>query len=112
MRYALPVSGGALCAHFGHCEQFAMIDVDEEKKEIIRKELVPAPPHQPGLLPPWLARQGVNCVIAGGMGMNARNLFTDHGIQVIVGAEESDPDKAVLSHINGKLATGNNFCDH
>ena len=34
MRYAVPVSGGIVSPHFGHCEQFALIDVDEEKKEI------------------------------------------------------------------------------
>jgi ATP-binding protein involved in chromosome partitioning len=112
VKYAVPVSGGGMCSHFGHCEYFAMIDVDETKKEITKKELVPSPEHQPGLLPPWLAHQGVNCVIAGGMGMNAQNLLKNHGVDVIVGALESDPEKAVLSHLNGKLATGGNTCDH
>jgi ATP-binding protein involved in chromosome partitioning len=112
MKYAIPVSGGTMCAHFGHCEHFALIDVDEFKKEIIKKELVPAPEHQPGLLPPWLAQQGVECVIAGGMGMNAQNLFRNHGVRVIVGAMEDDPEKVVLNHLEGKLSTGNNICDH
>ena len=112
MKYALPVSGGAVCAHFGHCEQFALIDADEEKKEIIKKELVSAPEHQPGLLPPWLAQQGVKCVIAGGMGMNAQNLFRNHGVKVIIGVLESDPEKAVLAYLNGGLATGDNICNH
>jgi predicted Fe-Mo cluster-binding NifX family protein len=112
MRYAVPVSGGLMCAHFGHCEHFALIDVDEAKKKIVEKKLVPAPEHQPGLLPPWLARQGVNCVIAGGMGINAQNLFVNHGVRVIVGAAETDPEEAVLKHINGSLATGGNICDH
>ncbi|MFC1925535.1 NifB/NifX family molybdenum-iron cluster-binding protein [Chloroflexota bacterium] len=112
MKYAIPVSGGVLCPHFGHCEQFALIDVDEVKKEITKKELVAAPEHQPGLLPPWLAQQGVNCVIAGGMGMNAQNLFQNQGVKVIVGALEDKPEKAVLDYLNGKLATGDNVCDH
>jgi ATP-binding protein involved in chromosome partitioning len=112
MKYAVPVSGGMMCSHFGHCEHFALIDVDEVKKEIIKKELIPAPEHQPGLLPPWLAQQGVNCVIAGGMGMNAQNLFKNHGVKVIIGALEGDPERAVLNHLNGKLATGGNICDH
>lgn len=112
MKYAVPVSGGVLCPHFGHCEQFALIDVDEDKKEIIKKEFVQAPEHQPGILPPWLARQGVNCVIAGGMGMSAKNLFNNQGVQVIVGAPEDNPEKVVLDYINGKLATGENACDH
>jgi predicted Fe-Mo cluster-binding NifX family protein len=112
MKYAVPVSGGVMCSHFGHCEHFALIDVDEVKKEIIRKELVPAPEHEPGLFPKWLAEKGVARVIAGGMGMRAQGLFQENGIQVIVGAMESDPEKAVLNHLNGRLATGGNVCDH
>jgi len=32
MKYAVPVSIGVLCPHFGHCEQFDLIDLDEAKK--------------------------------------------------------------------------------
>ena len=112
MKYAVPVSEGMMCPHFGHCEYFALIDVDEAKKEITKKELVPAPEHQPGLLPVWLAEKGVELVIAGGMGMSAQNLFQQRGIEVVLGALESDPEKAVLNHLNGKLDTGGNVCDH
>ena len=41
MRYAVPVSGGKLATHFGHCEQFALIDVDEVTRTVERKEIVP-----------------------------------------------------------------------
>ena len=112
MKYAVPVSGGQMCPHFGHCEQFALIDVDEKSKEIIKEELIPAPVHEPGLLPTWLSDKGVKVVIAGGMGMNAQNLFLQKGVTVITGAMEADPEKAVLNHLNGSLATGSNACDH
>ncbi len=112
MRYAVPVSGGVVSLHFGHCEQFALIDVDEDKKEIINKELVSSPGHEPGLLPKWLAEQGVSFVIAGGMGSRALDLFQQNSIGVIIGTMENDPEKAVLSHLDGKLATGDNICDH
>jgi len=112
MKYAIPVSGGSVATHFGHCEQFAMFDVDEESKGIIGKELVSSPGHQPGLLPEWLAEQGVTVVIAGGMGSRAQNLFQQDGINVVLGVLESNPEKAVLSYINGELATGGNICDH
>ncbi|MFC1958043.1 NifB/NifX family molybdenum-iron cluster-binding protein, partial [Chloroflexota bacterium] len=72
MRYGIPVSGGMLSPHFGHCEHFALIDVDEQTKKILKKEFVPAPEHEPGLLPAWLAEQGVSFVIAGGMGSRAQ----------------------------------------
>ena len=112
MRYAVPVSGGVVATHFGHCEHFALIDVDKEKKEILRKELVPSPGHQPGLLPQWLAEEGVSAVIASGMGSRARSLFQQNHIQVIIGALESDPEKAVQDYLDGVLATGDNICDH
>ena len=112
MRYAIPVSGGVLSQHFGHCEHFSMIDVDEQTKKIVKKELVQSPGHQPGLLPQWLAEQGVSIVIAGGMGSRAQDLFQQNRIGVVLGTMESDPEKAVLSHLAGQLATGDNICDH
>ena len=112
MRYAIPVSGGVLAAHFGHCEHFVLIDVDEASKIVLKKELVPSPGHQPGLLPEWLADQGVSVVIAGGMGSRAQTLFQQNRIQVIIGATENDPEKAVLSYLSGSLAIEDNICDH
>lgn len=112
MRYAVPVADGRIAAHFGHCEQFAFFDVDETKKEIVRKEVVASPGHQPGLLPVWLAEEGASVIIAGGMGSRAQGLFSENHIQVIVGTLEDDPEKAVLDCLAGRLSTGDNICDH
>lgn len=112
MRYAIPVSSGMVSTHFGHCEQFALIDADEAQKKILRKEFVPSPGHQPGLLPEWLAEQGVSVVIASGMGSRAQGLFQQNQIEVVIGALESDPEKAVLRYLDGNLDSGNNICDH
>jgi ATP-binding protein involved in chromosome partitioning len=112
MRYAVPVSDGIVSMHFGHCEYFALFDVDEARGEITGKELVPSPGHQPGLLPEWLAEQGVSLIIASGMGSRAQNLFQQNRIGVVIGALEGDPEKAVLNYLNGKLTTGDNICDH
>jgi len=112
MKYAVPVSGGMVSAHFGHCDHFALFDVDEQKKEITKKESIPSPEHQPGLLPGWLAEKGASVVIAGGMGPRAQELFQQNGIKVLIGALEGDPEKAVLNYLSGQLATGDNICDH
>jgi ATP-binding protein involved in chromosome partitioning len=112
MRYAIPVSGGVVSPHFGHCEYFALFDIDEPSKKILGKELVPSPGHEPGLLPEWLAEQGVSLVIAIGMGSRAQSLFQQNRIEVIIGTLESDPEKVMLSYLDGKLATGDNICDH
>lgn len=112
MRYAVPVTGGMLCPHFGHCEQFALFDVDEAKKGILKRQVVASPGHQPGFLPQWLAEQGVSVIIAGGMGSRAQELFLQNQIRVILGAMETDPERAVLSCLNGNLRIGDNVCDH
>ena len=112
MRVALPIVGGALSSHFGHCESFAFFDIEDESKKIIKQESIASPEHQPGLLPVWLAENGATVVIAGGMGPRAVDLLEQNGITVVLGAMESDPEKAVLSYLNGDLAIGDNVCDH
>jgi len=112
MRIAIPTSDGKLCMHFGHCDQFCIIDVNSDSKAIEGQELVTPPPHEPGVLPKWLAAMNVNMIIAGGMGQRAQQLFTDNNIEVVVGAPSEQPEKIVLAHLNGTLVSGENICDH
>jgi len=112
MRFAVPIGEGKLAAHFGHCSHFALFDVDEVTKAIVKREVIPSPGHQPGFLPSWLAEKGVSVVIASGMGSRAQALFRENRIEVVVGALGDDPEKAVLGYMKGELATGDNICDH
>lgn len=98
--------------HFGHCERFALVDVDASAKTIVSRRDIEAPPHQPGLLPPWLAEKGVTTIIAGGMGQRAHGLFAEQGVQVIVGAPAETPEKLIIDYLSGMLITGENTCDH
>jgi ATP-binding protein involved in chromosome partitioning len=112
MKIALPVAKDLLCMHFGHCESFAVFDVDEKEKKIIASVSFGAPTHQPGLLPRWLADKGVKCVIAGGMGSRAITIFKENGIRVITGAPAETPARLIDDYLGGRLATGANVCDH
>jgi len=112
MRFAVPVTDGKVSAHFGHCSHFALFDVDEATRTIVKREVIPSPGHQPGFLPGWLAEEGVSVVIASGMGSRAQALFRENRIEVVVGALGDDPEKAVLDYVRGELATGDNICDH
>lgn len=112
MRFAIPTANGKLAAHFGHCEQFSFIDVDMTTQKIIKREEITAPPHQPGLLPAWLAERGAEAIIAGGMGQRAQALFTQNNILVVVGARVDTPKKLVADYLAGILSVGENLCDH
>ncbi len=112
MTIAIPVAGGVLCQHFGHCEQFVVVDVDAESRTVSASRSLVPPPHEPGLLPPWLKQQGADVVIAGGMGGRAQGLFAEHGIRVVTGAPVAAPEKLVADFLAGTLVTGTNACDH
>jgi predicted Fe-Mo cluster-binding NifX family protein len=43
MRIALPVANGLLNLHFGHCEKFALVDVDSQTKKITKEDTIEAP---------------------------------------------------------------------
>jgi predicted Fe-Mo cluster-binding NifX family protein len=111
MRIAIPLSGGILEQHFGHCEKFALIETDAQGA-IRSKEEVTAPEHQPGLLPVWLKEKGVTNVIAGNMGSRARTLFADASIAVFTGARGAEPETLAAEFLAGTLESGTNRCDH
>jgi predicted Fe-Mo cluster-binding NifX family protein len=112
MKIGIPCAEGELCMHFGHCQQFALVDVDEEKRTIGEIAMLTPPPHEPGLLPRWLAEKGATMVIAGGMGMRAQQIFASQGIEVLTGASAAAPSAVVQDYLDGTLQTGANACDH
>jgi len=108
--FAVPTAEGKLCSHFGHCDQFALIET--ESGEIKGKTMHTPPPHEPGVLPKWLHEMGAHIIIAGGMGSRAQGLFNENGIKVITGAPVDTPESLVRQYLSDSLVTGSNVCDH
>ena len=106
----VPVSGGKLSAHFGHCEQFAFIET--QNGAIINTQMLTPPAHEPGVLPRWLYEQGANVVIVGGMGERAQDLLREKGIEVMIGAPMDSPESLANQYLSNSLVTGANVCDH
>ncbi len=94
--------------HFGHCEAFECFSV--EGGLVKEWKTIPNPGHQPGFLPNFLHEQGVETIIAGGMGQSAANIFERNGIQVICGASGSIADVAE-AYVRGNLNSGGSFCE-
>ena len=68
-----------------------------------------APPHQPGLLPRWLAEHDAEVIIAGGMGRRAQGFFEELNIQVIVGVT-GDIEEVIEKIQKGTLEGGESLC--
>lgn len=110
MKIAIPTSNNNLDEHFGHCSHFTLFNIDN--KTIVNESVIDAPPHQPGMLPPFLAEQGVTDVIAGGMGQRAIQIFNHHKVNVFVGAPKLPPRQLVEGFLDNSLSFSANYCDH
>lgn len=110
MKIAIPTSDGKLCAHFGHCESFTFADVNMDTKEILNlEEKVP----EEGIScqsASWIAEQGANVVLAGGMGGRPMMIFAQNGVQVVAGCPELPIKEIVDSYLNKTLVSGENSC--
>ena len=95
--------------HFGHTREFVIYTV---KENVIEEVIYITPPaHQPGVLPQFLAENGVDVIITGGMGQMAIDLFQRHGIDVVLGAVGSI-DVNLNEYLGGFLTSQNNVCQH
>ena len=112
MKIAIPTAEGTLAMHFGHCQVFSVFEINKESKTIISATEEKPPAHEPGVLPKWLSERGINIIIAGGMGMRAQQLFTQYGMEVIVGAPSLSPEEIIKCFLDGSLETGDNACAH
>ncbi|MDK2820931.1 MAG: hypothetical protein PWP31_896 [Clostridia bacterium] len=109
MKIAVANEGNMVAEHFGHCSKFSLFDIENGK--VISREDIDNPGHKPGFLPVYLGNLGVKCVIVGGIGSRAVQLFAERGIEVIRGANGSI-DAVIDTYLDGKLFDNDNMCDH
>jgi predicted Fe-Mo cluster-binding NifX family protein len=110
-KIAVPVDeNGILDGHFGHCKYFALLNVEDTT--IVNEERVTPPPHEPGVLPKWLAEKGVTDVLAGGMGHKAIQIFNYNNVNVFVGAPQIAAEELVQGYLEETIEFTANYCDH
>jgi predicted Fe-Mo cluster-binding NifX family protein len=107
MRVAISTDGEYVSAHFGRCPAFTIFDIDEGR--VVGREMIENPGHQPGFIPRFLHDRGVNCIIAGGMGPRAAEIFSALGMEAIVGVAGKVSDTVALL-LEGRLSGGSSLC--
>lgn len=107
MRIAIATDGTSVSHHFGRCALYTLIDVDDG--EIIERNILKNPGHQPNFLPQFLHSHGVNCIMSGGMGQKARALFDQYNIEPIVGVE-GEIETVIDAVLNDEIEGGENLC--
>lgn len=106
-KIAIATEGNSVSSHFGKCDTFTVLEI--ENSEVKSRSLMSTEGNQHGLLPGFLASQGVDLVIAGGMGEGARQNLEDNGIEIISGISGSIDD-TIKAFIEGELVSTNAGC--
>lgn len=113
MRIAVPLSGGKFNAHFGQSTAFWVCDVEDGSQAITSERELPLPGEGGcGVIPGVLSREGVNLVIAGGMGAGAVANLARCGIEAVTGATGGTPQQIVQDYLAGRLVSTGAVCQH
>lgn len=105
IKFAIPVKNGKLDSHFGHAALFAIIEADQNSGEIKKITPVTPPPHAPGVIPEWIANQGVTVVIANKMGDKAKQMLAKLNVKALTDIVPAAPDELVKMYFSQALVT-------
>lgn len=111
-KIALPTRGGMIDDHFGHCEFYTVVTVDDENR-IVLTEAFPSPQGCgcKSNIASKLQQDGVRVMLAGNMGAGALNKLSECGIQVIRGCHGAVLD-VVQAYLRGEVQDSGVACSH
>ncbi len=104
---------GNVCAHFGQCRYFFLVDIDKDKKKIVHTRIVPNTVVHGGggcVAVDEILKYKVTHVIAGGMGMGAQQKFAHAGVEVF--GYSGNVQKALDDFMNNSLGGLDACKDH
>ena len=111
-KIAIPTRNGRVDDHFGHCEYFTVLALDEAGS-VVSSEQVDSPEGcgcKSGIASELKAR-GVEVLLAGNMGQGAVGKLTENGIGVVRGCQ-GDILEVVSQYVRGELVDKAVACEH
>ena len=111
-KIALPSRDGKIDGHFGHCEFYTIVTIDENN-QIVKTENMPSPQGCgcKSNIASKFQEDGVTVMLAGNMGAGALNKLSAHGIEVFRGC--TGPIMDVLNaYLEGKIQDSGIGCQH
>ena len=100
MKIAVTYEAGLVFQHFGHTSAFKIYEVEEN--EVKSAQVIDTDGHGHGALAGFLAAQGVDILICGGIGGGAQMALAEAGIRLF-GGVMGDADEAVEAFLAGQL---------
>jgi len=111
MKIALPSRQNLIDDHFGHCEYFTVLTVDNTNKEIINTETIASPVGCgcKSNIAQTLSEMGVKIMLAGNMGEGAVRVLNNSGIEVLRGCR-GDVKTVALKWLAGSISDSGDCC--
>lgn len=107
MKFATPYENGEICQHFGRAPQFKIFEVTPQG--IQEAVIVDTQGSGHAAISEFLAAQGVQAVLCGGIGHGALVALAQLGIDVVPGVS-GNPDEAIQQLIDGTLQPAGMGC--
>lgn len=99
MKVAVTSENGMVFQHFGHCKEFTVFEVEDEK--IVSKGMLDAGGNGHSALAHFLMEQGVEVLICGGIGVGARAELTKNRIELVPGTK-GPVDEVMIQYLSGE----------
>lgn len=111
MKIAVPTRDGVVDDHFGHCKEFTVFTIEENK--VVATNIVPSVEGCgcKSNIASTLRQIGVSVMLAGNMGDGAVNVLNAQNIKAIRGCSGA-VENVVNDYLNGKLVDSKLVCDH
>ena len=110
MKIAVTYESGLIFQHFGHTAAFKIYEIEDN--EIKATQVVDTNGSGHGALAGFLANQGVDVLICGGIGGGAQMALANAGIK-LYGGVSGNADAAVEAFVAGQLMYNPNVqCNH
>lgn len=110
MKIAVTYENGMIFQHFGHTEQFKIYEIKDGV--VIASQVLDTNGSGHGALAGFLADNGVDILICGGIGSGAQMALMEAGIQLF-GGVQGMADEAVVSYLAENLVYNPDVrCDH
>lgn len=107
MKFATPYENGEICQHFGRAPQFKIFKVTPQGVQ--EAVIVDTQGSGHEAISEFLAAQGVQAVLCGGIGHGALVALAQLGIDVVPGVS-GNPDEAIQQLIDGTLQPAGMGC--
>lgn len=110
MRIAIPLIDGQFGSHFGQSNGLYLAELDPVTGRVDQPRQVARQVSGCESMPQWLHDMKVELVLAGGIGMGARQHLAGFGIQVHAGLQGQTPEQVIADYLANPQAQRPNLC--